>query len=83
MNICKPDTTQRITSLVAAYGSLPTVDASGRRILKLLQADKKTIGGVPHFVLPVEVGRVEVVNNVPEKVVTEAVHEITRLSGTQ
>lgn len=83
MNICKPDTTQRITSLVAAYGSLPTVDVSGRRILKLLQADKKTIGSVPHFVLPVEIGRVEVVNNVPERAVTEAVHQITRMSGAQ
>ncbi len=83
MNVCKPDTAQRITSLVAAYGTLPTVDVSGRRILKLLQADKKTMGGVPHFVLPVDVGRVEVVNNVPERVVIEAVHEITRLSGVQ
>ena len=80
MNITDPVTAQRIISLVLAYGSLPGVDVSGKRVLKLLQSDKKTKGGVPHFILPTQIGRVEVVNIVPENAVVEAVKEITRLS---
>jgi len=80
MNIIDPGTARRIISLVLAYGCLPTVDANGRRILKLLQTDKKTLGGVPHFILPTEIGKVEVVNTVPGSAVVEAVGEISRMS---
>jgi 3-dehydroquinate synthase len=48
--------------------------------LRLLKSDKKTRNGVVHFVLPREVGKVEVVNDVPEQVVLEAVDELRRSS---
>jgi 3-dehydroquinate synthase len=80
MKTTAPETAQRIISLVLGYGLLPSVDVSGKRVLKLLQSDKKTIGGVPHFVLPTEIGNVEVVNTVPAGAVIDAVIEITRLS---
>lgn len=80
MNITRPETAQRIISLVLAYESLPTADVSGKRVLKLLQSDKKTMGGVPRFVLPTEIGKVDVVSNVPASAVVEAVKEITLLS---
>ena len=73
-------TAKRIVELVRAYGDLPPVDVSGRRVLKLLQSDKKTIGGVPHFVLARSIGQVAVVNTVTPKVVLHAVREVTRLS---
>jgi 3-dehydroquinate synthase len=70
----------RISDAVWRLGPLPKVQVPGRNILRLLKSDKKTRDGVVHFVLPREIGKVEVVNDVPEKVVLEAVDELRRLS---
>jgi len=80
MNITDAVTAERIIALVRAYGSLPVVSVSGRRVLRLLQSDKKTMGGVPHFILPSEIGKAEVVNTVPATAIVGAVKEITLLS---
>jgi 3-dehydroquinate synthase len=70
----------RITDAVLGLGKLPQVSVRGTNILKGLRADKKTLDGVVHFILPVEIGKVEVVNDVPEKAILAAVAEIGRLS---
>ena len=70
----------RITGAVRALGPLPKVQARSRDILRLLKSDKKTRNGVVHFVLPREIGKVEIANDVPEQVVIEAVDELRRLS---
>jgi 3-dehydroquinate synthase len=70
----------RITEAVRALGPLPKVQSRSRDILRLLQSDKKTRNGVVHFVLPREIGKVEIANDVPEQVVIEAVDELRRLS---
>jgi 3-dehydroquinate synthase len=70
----------RIIALVQAYGPLPKVKVDGKRILKRLLSDKKTIGGVPHFVLASGIGKVEVVNNVPPLCVIRAVKEMASRS---
>ncbi len=80
MRLTDPVTAKRIIALVMAYGPLPTVDVDSRGIAQRLLYDKKTIGGVPHFILPTDLGKVEVVNTVPERAVIEAVEEIKRLS---
>jgi 3-dehydroquinate synthase len=72
---------QRIVDAVQALGPLPSVNARSRDIVRLLRSDKKTRNGVVHFVLPREIGRVEIVNDVAEKVVVEAVDELRRLSA--
>jgi 3-dehydroquinate synthase len=74
-------TAERIKDAVRALGPLPKVEASSRRILRLLQSDKKTRNGVVHFVLPREIGKVEIANDVPEQAVIEAVDELRRLSS--
>jgi 3-dehydroquinate synthase len=74
-------TAQRIIATVLAYGPLPKFKAQGRRILKRLLADKKTVGGVPHFVLARAMGKVEVTNKVPERVIVHAIAEAKALSG--
>jgi 3-dehydroquinate synthase len=74
------DTARRIISAVLAYAALPKVAARGKSIVKRLSADKKTLDGVPHFVLPIEIGRVEVVNDVPERAIVQAVEELRYLS---
>lgn len=71
---------RRISDAVLSFGKLPSVKASSRDIVRLLTRDKKTRNGVVHFVLPTTIGKVEVVNDVPEKVVIEAVNELRRLS---
>ena len=73
-------TAQRIIGLVRAYGSLPPVDINSESIVKRLLSDKKTVGGVPHFILPTSIGKVKVVNSVPTQAVIDAVDEIKRLS---
>ena len=73
-------TAQRIIATVFAYGPLPKFKAQGRQILKRLLADKKTVGGVPHFVLATAIGKVEVVKNIPERVILHAVEEMKNLS---
>ena len=62
-------TAGRMTDAVLALGSLPKVDVRSRNILKRLQSDKKTKNGVVHFVLPREIGKVEIVDDVPERAV--------------
>jgi 3-dehydroquinate synthase len=83
MKITNNATAERIISLVRTYGQLPVVNVTGKRIMNLLQSDKKTMGGVPHFVLARKLGNVEVVNNVPESVILSAVREITKVSKAQ
>ena len=63
-----------------ALGPLPKVESRSRDLLRLLQSDKKTRNGVVHFVLPREIGKVEIANDVPEQVVIEAVDELRRFS---
>ncbi len=75
------DAAQRITDTVLSSGKLPKVQVNRRSILRRLQSDKKTRNGVVHFVLPTEIGKVQVVNDVPEQIVLKAVDELRRLSS--
>jgi 3-dehydroquinate synthase len=70
----------RIRNATRDLGPLPKLEVRGRRIVRRLQSDKKMRNGKVHFVLPKEIGKVEVVDDVPEKVVLAAVDEIRELS---
>ena len=80
LQITDSATAQRIISLVLAYAPLPRVQVSSRKVLKRLISDKKTVGGVPHFILPTGIGKVEVVNTVPDRVIVRAVNEVKEMS---
>ncbi len=80
MQKAEPETARRIISSVLAYASLPKVEPRGKRIVRRLAHDKKTVNGVVHFVLPVEVGKVEIVSDVPERAVVQAIEELRYLS---
>jgi 3-dehydroquinate synthase len=73
----------RIRDAVLNLGRLPKVEVRSRNILRLLLSDKKTRDGVVHFVLPTAIGKVEVANDVPDRVVCEAVDELRRLSQAE
>jgi 3-dehydroquinate synthase len=78
MKLTDGATAQRIVELVRAYGPLPKIDVNAKKVFKRLLLDKKTVGGVPHFVLATAIGKVEVVNNVPAETVIEAVKDLGR-----
>jgi len=73
-------TAGRIADAVLSLGRLPEVNVGARKVLARLQSDKKTQNGVVHFILPREIGKVEVASDVPESAVIEAVEELRRLS---
>jgi len=73
-------TAGRIADAVLSLGRLPEVNVGARKILARLQSDKKTQNGVVHFILPREIGKVEVASDVPESAVLDSVEELRRLS---
>ena len=77
----EPKTAKRIVDAVLSLGPLPKVKAKSKKIVKLLQTDKKTSHGIVHFVLPTDIGKVEIVNDVPEQVVIKAVDDLRTLSN--
>ncbi len=75
-----PDTAQRIISAVLAYSPLPKVTVRPKNLVRRLPLDKKSKNGVPHFVLPLEIGRVEVSDEAPAEMVVHAIDEVRYLS---
>jgi len=71
---------ERIIGTTLSLGRLPKVDVRPANIVKRLTADKKTRGGRVHFIVPVEIGRVEIADDIPEAAVLKAVDEIRRRS---
>ncbi len=80
MQLADSRTAERITSTVFSYARLPKVEVRPKAILKRLTSDKKTVDGKIHFILPREIGKVEVMADVPESAVLRAVEELRRLS---
>lgn len=76
----KPNDAERISDTTRRVGRLPRLNVRGESIVRRLQSDKKTRNGTVHFILPTEIGKVEVVNDVPEKAVLAAVNDIRELS---
>jgi 3-dehydroquinate synthase len=73
-------TAGRITNAVIGFGKLPRVKFETANIVKRLRSDKKTRNGKVHFVLPREIGKVEIASDVPETIVRSAVDEVRRLA---
>lgn len=73
-------TAGRIADAVFSLGRLPELNVSTSKILARLQSDKKTQNGVVHFVLPREIGKVEISGEVSESAVVTALEELRRLS---
>lgn len=80
MRLAKNGTFDRIREASLAWGSLPKVNLTNAKAITLMRSDKKTEAGVVNFVLAKEIGKVKVVNNVPESAVSAALGEIRRLS---
>jgi 3-dehydroquinate synthase len=73
-------TAGRISNSILGFGRLPRIQLKTGSILKRLRSDKKTRQGVVHFILPREIGKVEITDDVPEAIVRSAVEEIRKLA---
>jgi 3-dehydroquinate synthase len=73
---CSPETSEEIASAVKAYGPLPVVRCGAAEIMTRLSADKKTVAGAVHFVLPLKIGKVKIAGDVPPEVIRQAVEQI-------
>lgn len=76
LKICKPGTAAQIEAAVRAYGPLPGVPCGADGVLNRLAADKKTVAGAVHFVLPQNIGKVKIMSDVPVEVIRAAVEHI-------
>ena len=74
------DTARRIISTVLALAPLPKVDLRGKRVFRRLRADKKRANGFVPFVLPRQIGEAEIVSEVPDQAVVQAIEELRYLS---
>jgi 3-dehydroquinate synthase len=81
VGMSEAETSRRISDAVLSLGRLPRVGVQSRNILRLLKADKKTKNGIAHFILPRAIGKVEVVSDVPEREIIDAVNGIRRMSN--
>jgi len=80
MRFSNNGTFDQIRGASLAWGSLPKVNLTASKAMTLIRSDKKSESGVVNFVLPKEIGQVEVVNRVPEAAVASALAQIRRLS---
>lgn len=80
MNCCERAVYERIVGAILNWGKLPSVTLQTDKAMRLLLSDKKTERGVVNFVLPKEIGEVEIVKNVPQEVIEAALAEIRQAS---
>jgi 3-dehydroquinate synthase len=65
---------RRVETTIGLIGKLPSLDGlSLRDILQALQHDKKVKDGAVHFVLPTDIGKVEITRDVPLDLVRDTV----------
>ena len=65
---------KRIHAVIDRYGPIPSLDGiTAQGLFARLAADKKTVQGKVHFVLPVKIGGVKIVSGVEDRAVLEAI----------
>jgi 3-dehydroquinate synthase len=71
------DDTQRLRALIQRLGALPPVDdLSAATVVAATARDKKVVHGTLHFVLPVAIGKTEIVTDVDRKELVRALRAI-------
>jgi 3-dehydroquinate synthase len=66
-----------IERVIAKYGPIPPLDGiPAERLAARLVADKKTVQGNVHFVLPTRIGAVRIVSGVDQRTVLESIQSV-------
>ncbi|MCS7025935.1 MAG: 3-dehydroquinate synthase [Bryobacteraceae bacterium] len=74
-----PEDGERILSCVSAYGPIPSLEGiQASALVARLGADKKTVQGKVHFVLPERIGAVKIVSGLEEAKILEATEAALR-----
>jgi 3-dehydroquinate synthase len=76
IRVCSAETAAQVARAVKVYGPLPAVPCGADGVLNRLAADKKTVAGSVHFVLPQRIGKVRIMGDVPVETVRAAVEQI-------
>jgi 3-dehydroquinate synthase len=79
-----PKQAVRIEALILRYGPLPRFKATAEKLVALTSRDKKNRSGIRSFVLPIAIGRTEIVRDVTEAellIATEAMLNLLRDSS--
>jgi 3-dehydroquinate synthase len=77
---------ERMEKLIYRYGPLPKLKVSAGRVLAATGSDKKNVGGVRRFVLPIGIGDAGVVEDVTARELEAAVKYMmvrARVAGTR
>ena len=69
----------RIVNTVLAYGPIPKFRAPAQQIVDLTGSDKKNRSGQRRFILPVSVGKVQIVTDVTEAEMLHAIEQTLKL----
>lgn len=78
------DTARRVKdAILAAVGPLPRIEVASDLVMAHTASDKKSHAGVLHFVLPRDIGRVEIVKNIDPAVVLDAIESVKSLSAAR
>lgn len=65
---------ESIDRVIEKYGPIPALDGiTAEKLAARLVADKKTVQGTVHFVLPVRIGDVKIVSGIDQRVVLESI----------
>ena len=68
-----------IERVILKYGSIPPLDGiTADSLVTRLGADKKTIQGQVHFVLPTRIGEVKIVPGIDDRVIRESIDAVLR-----
>lgn len=71
----------RIKNVVFSNGPLPKVKAKPAQILRLIRSDKKTLHGVPHFVLATQLGKTTISGKIDPAIVRNAIVQLSRINS--
>jgi 3-dehydroquinate synthase len=74
---------ERLENLIYLYGPLPELNLRAARIVAATGGDKKNLGGVRRFVLPVGIGDAGIVEDVTEVELQAAVEYMLARAGEQ
>lgn len=70
----EPSDAATIQSVIIKYGPIPALDGvTARALVARLAADKKTVQGKVHFVLPMKIGDVRIVSGIEDRLVVESI----------
>jgi len=72
----QPSDAAAIHRVIYKYGPIPPLDGiSSANLLARLGADKKTVQGTVHFVLPVKIGDVKIATGLADSMILESIEE--------